>query len=381
MRAAALLVLAGCGGGFHYTAFDAAKAQAIAIVPTVTIEGAVAFCGPTIALPPVTVTMADKKMRATQNVPAEDLLDGSELIWSSSLGRIQHDPASNRDVFDAANDYWKLLDEDVTVTVTLAKNKLLTASITLLPTYACEQVADFRGQGGEGGYGGDSGSYGQPQRNGGPGRDGRLGGPGGRGPDVVVDLTVAGTKKRGKLVFARVGRSAFVFSEKGGSLVVAATGGEGGRGGRGGHGGSGGDGTTRDNTCLRPGDGGVGGRGGDGGDGGDGGSVLVRVDRAYPHLGDLVRVNVDGGRGGDPGEAGEGGRGGTANGSIQEQKGSDSSTSTTYCSSSIGNGQAGPPGEPGMRPGRDGRPGTTALKLESLTTLFPDGVNLIDRRP
>ena len=367
--------LVGCGPSFRYTAFDATKAQAIAIQATVTIEGAIAFCGPTVALPPVAVTMADGKQRATANVAAESLLDGSELIWSASLGQVRHDQTSNHDVFDATADYWKLLDEDVTVTVALAKNRTVTASVTLLPTYVCQQVANFSGQFGQGGYSGESGNPGAPQRSGRGGGDGQLGGPGGPGPEVVADLTIAGTKKRGKLVFARVGRQAFVFSEKGGSLVVVAAGGQGGSGGRGGRGGSGGNGGTRDNTCLTPGDGGPGGRGGDGGDGGDGGTVLVRVDRAYPHLADLVQVSVEGGRGGDVGAAGEGGGGGYAEGSVTDGSGG----SSTSCSSKIGRGQEGQYGQQGMRPGRDGRPGRSAVKLESLTTLFPEGVNLIDR--
>ena len=378
IRSLVLVALLSCGPSFRYTAFDALKAKSLALQTTVTIEGAIAFCGPTATLPPVAVTMADGKVRATANVPQDDLLDGNELVWSASLGQVHHDITANRDVFDAGNDYWKLLDEDVTVTVALAKNKLVTASITLLPTYVCQQVADFRGGSGEAGYSGDSGNPGAPQRNGGGGRDGRIGGTGGPGPNVVVDLTIAGTKKRGKLVFARVGNAAFVFAEKGGSLLVSAAGGQGGRGGRGGAGGHGGGGGTRDNTCLTPGDGGPGGRGGDGGDGGDGGAVLVRVDRAYPHLADLVRVSVEGGRGGEPGEAGPGGRGGMAEGSVEEQDGSNKTTRS--CAQKISNGQDGQYGQQGMRPGRDGRTGRSGVQLESLLTLFPDGVNLHDRR-
>jgi hypothetical protein len=374
LRLALLFLVVSCGPSFRYTAFDATKAQAIAIQATVTIEGAIAFCGPTVALPPVSVTMVDGKQRATANIAQDSLLDGNELVWSASLGQVRHDPTANRDVFDATTDYWRLLDEDVTVTVALAKNRAVTASITLLPTYVCQQVANFSGQFGQGGYSGESGSPGAPQRHGGAGRDGQLGGPGGPGPEVVADLTVAGTKKRGKLVFARVGGQAFVFAEKGGSLVVVAAGGQGGAGGRGGSGGGGGGGGVRDNTCLQPGDGGAGGRGGDGGDGGDGGSVLVRVDRAYPHLADLVQVSVEGGRGGEPGAAGEGGRGGYPEGSI-----TDGSGSSTSCSSKLSRGQDGQYGQEGQRPGRNGRQGRTAVKLESLTTLFPEGVNLIDR--
>lgn len=371
-RFALLALVASCGPSFHYTAFDPLKAKALEIKTTVTIEGAIAFCGGHAKLPPVAVTMADGKIRATAGVLAEDLLDPGELIWSASLGTIQNG------TYEAGADYWKLLDEDVTATVTLAKNKLVTASVTLLPTYVCEQVANFGGQLGSSGFSGDSGSPGAPSRNGGGGRDGQGGGQGGPGPRVVVDLTIAGTKKRGKLVFARIGAQAFVFAEKGGSLGVLATGGQGGQGGSGGHGGSGGGGGTRDNTCLAPGDGGPGGRGGDGGDGGDGGSILVRVDRAYPQLADLVRVNVDGGRGGEPGPAGQGGRGGTPSGSIP---GEGSSSSTQFCTSKLQNGQDGQAGQQGTRAGRDGRPGRTAVQTESLTTLFPDGVNLIDRTP
>ena len=66
-----------------------------------------------------------------------------------------------------------------------------------------------------------------------------------------------------------------------------------------------------------------------------------------------------------------------AEGSVEEQDGSNKTSRS--CSSKVSNGQDGQYGQQGMRPGRDGRPGRSAVQLESLLTLFPDGINLIDR--
>jgi hypothetical protein len=375
---AAVLAIAACNPGFHFTAFDPAKASALRVQAAVTIDDAVPFCGATALLPPVAVTMADGKLRATANVPPEDLLDAAELVWTANVGGVRL-VGGNRFVFDAGADYFALLDTDVALTVALARNRTVTAQLALVPSYRCNVTADFAGATGPEGAQGFTGEPGSDERLGRPGRGGGPGRRGARGPTVDVAMTMVGSAKRGELVYARVtasdGRAgSYVFSPQGGRLFVSAVGGAGGRGGRGGTGGHGGNGTSRSNVCRAPGEGGPGGRGGDGGDAGDGGEVVVRIDRAYPQLGDLVSVAVEGGRGGEPGEAGDGGRGGQPTGTFQNDQGT-----TLSCSSKERDGARGEPGSAGDRRGRDGRPGHSQVVLESLVRMFPEGVNLHQR--
>ena len=217
--------------------------------------------------------------------------------------------------------------------------------LRLTPAYDCSTVfiADgFGGQGGthgNSGYDGEDGADGSPEpscasgqngTNGQDGSSGTAGGAGGHAPSLRVNLAMAVSTWRHKVVVMRVeiaGEGTWyriidpAILDK---FVVAAVGGPGGTGGSGGRGGRGGDGGDAKCKSAVPGNGANGGRGGsgaNGGDGGNGGRIEVFAAENHPLLKTAITYRNQGGPGGPPGSGGSGGNGGRAGGSLGSASG------------------------------------------------------------
>lgn len=366
MRWITLSVLAGCGGGL--ASFDAMKVAKLEVTGS---DSVCLFGGP---LPGVTATMKDGKLRSTKKKQGAEQFDGRELMWKVSAGKVTFDK-SGRAMFVPPDDVSELMDDDLTVTIKLAKNKKgERAETTLVPTFECGAASEVEVTGALGDAG-LNGNNGVAEEAGGDAANGGNGGDAGR---VEVAMTAIDTK-RGRVVIARVtssrGEELYRFSPTAGPLKIVATGGAGGGGGHGGEGGMGLSGSVADNVRCTPGSaGGDGGNGADGGDGGTGGEVIVVIDDAHPDLEQLVAVDVRGGAGGEAGPAGIGGTGGMSASSVTTDNG------MVMCSDQIPNAADGRAGSAG-RPGRAGRAGQASVQRASGSRLFPSGVGLTAGRP
>jgi hypothetical protein len=207
--------------------------------------------------------------------------------------------------------------------------------LRLSPRFDCAGSISFdgapggEGLGGEGGANGADGTDGGDVKNctagqhGGRGQNGGFGANGGNGHDGLdarVDLVVATSTWRHRVLVLRsrvAGEASFrywfVDPYAEGQVVISSRGGMGGaagHGGRGGNGGDGGDARCPTATPGNGGDGGDGGDGGNGGDGGDGGRLELRVAEGHGDLVERFLLRNGGGHGGPAGQGGGGGNGG-----------------------------------------------------------------------
>ena len=211
--------------------------------------------------------------------------------------------------------------------------------LRLYPRFDCRTELNFDGSGGAPGNGGSWGEHGLEGKDGGDeekctaaqnGRSGQNGGDGqngadGRdGADVRVDIAVAHSSWRHRVLVLRATgpdlptpRYVFLDPNLIAQVVVSAQGGPGGPGGdggRGGNGGNGGDSHCNNAAAGNGGDGGDGGDGGNGGNGGDGGRIdlFAPVDHTEVVEWFALRNGAGyGGTAGGSGSSGDGGRAGT----------------------------------------------------------------------
>lgn len=223
-------------------------------------------------------------------------------------------------------------DHIVYATFTLKNNPKLKERISFQLNYRKHCGARFSGkQGrtgreGKDGRNGRNGMYatsGKSAEDGENGKDGGTGGTGGdgeNGPTLEV-YARADYQDNLKMTLISVytknittGETQFdQFNADGGSIIIAASGGDGGSGGRGGKGGRGGDGGRggNDGTGGDGGDAGYGGDGGSPGRGGDGGQITIHLDPSVTPYKELIRYDNSGGSEGYEGQIGSEGYPGT----------------------------------------------------------------------
>lgn len=228
--------------------------------------------------------------------------------------------------FQPSADLLKTLEREFVIhTVLKSDPDKFTMKMSYKPDYRCLVDSGVIAQSGTSGDAGEQGPSGENARDGdqetggdhgghgAPGGPGGSGTPGAKGQTIEVYATMVSTKFYDKLVAVRIGGALddFVLFAPEQQFVVFARGGDGGDGGEGGPGGDGGDG-GRGNPGGDGGNGGDGAAGGPGADGGDGGNILLVVDERYPEIGNILRLDVTGGRGGRGGQAGRGGYAGSS---------------------------------------------------------------------
>lgn len=209
--------------------------------------------------------------------------------------------------------------------------------LRLTPRFDCRSALDFDGQPGAPGVGGAWGQHGtdgedggdekncsaaQNGRGGSNGGDGQTGGDARDGADIRIDVAVAHSTWRHRVLVLRasgpdLAAPRYVFLDP--NLVEKVTvsaqggnGGPGGDGGRGGNGGNGGDSKCNSAAAGNGGDGADGGDGGSGGDGGNGGRIDLHAPLGHTEVVEWFTLRNAAGYGGHPGRAGSGGNGGKA---------------------------------------------------------------------
>ena len=343
------------GSKTNAEAFDPA---AVTDVTLARVDGKKTFCA---AEAPIELALVATTSdgRTWSNREGDHRLPGDALTWSANGGEVEGG------TFRPALATMASPPRPVTIDAHVAHNE---TSLTLEPSFDCEQMAAFSGAAGEVGAGGVSGPQGNSAGSGqnggagGAGSDGSRGADGLDAPAVRVALGYVETDA-GRLVLARVSdgsRTAYVLVDPNGPpLTIDARGGAGGQGGSGGAGGLGGfgysEGTVGACCNTAGGSGGIGGAGGPGGDGGRGAKVVVEYDKAHPELRQRVEIDNRGGAAGPGGFGGASGSGGPGGSGSQGEHGPDGAP-----------GQGGPNGPEG-RVGPDGpAPEHVAVAAKSL---------------